>query len=65
MQRYSSWVTRSMLKRWDKSCILTQCSYMLDTCIRCLVGGEGTKHNGVGGGWEMHGEGEGGDWRQD
>lgn len=38
MQRNSSWVTFSMLNLWESSFILTQCSYILDTCIRWLCG---------------------------
>lgn len=38
MQRNSSWVTFSMQNLWDSSFILTQCSYILDTCIRWLSG---------------------------
>lgn len=37
MHRNSSWVTLSVQKRWDSSFIRTQCSYILETCIRWLV----------------------------
>lgn len=40
MQRNSSWVTFSMQNLWESSFILTQCSYILDTCIRLLRGGK-------------------------
>lgn len=51
MQRNSSWVTFSMQNLWESSFILTQCSYILDTCIRSLRGGKnGRKKNCVRGG---------------
>lgn len=44
MQRNSSCVTFSMQNLWESTFILTQCSYILDTCIRWLwERGGGTK----------------------